>query len=505
MGAEVASAAIRGMSPRALASAAALTLALAAIAALAPSLDPGPASPFRHLYGGPVVVAALRFGAIGGGLAAIAAVLLQAPRLLAHLADAGLSAIVVDDLITYLTLLGLGPLVGALAGDARRQRRWYETLLATQRALADEAPLPTALARLRGVLLGRLPGAEIALAVRDGPRLAVAGGETVGPGSAVAAVLDTGAPLFVPDVGDGPRPRRALVVPLLAQGETIGALCVERVGEVGRRERDALLTLGVHLGVALENARLASRQRRFTDELAEKVGGATRHLEAMDRAKSAFVATASHELRTPLTALLGFSEMLATRPLGGDEVRRLANIIRSETDRLARIVDDLLDLSRLEQGLAPRLARRPVAVAPAVVAAVSLFRHRATHRLSVECEEPLPPVDADPDALDRILKNLVSNAIKYSPAGGLVSVDVRAVGACLEFSVADEGRGIAAEALPRIFEPYYRAPDASDAARGVGLGLAVVKSLVDAHGGSIRVASAPGQGTRVTFALPAVP
>jgi signal transduction histidine kinase len=355
------------------------------------------------------------------------------------------------------------------------------------------------------VLLGRLPGAEIALAVRDGPRLAVAGGETVGPGSAVAAVLDTGAPLFVPDVGDGPRPRRALVVPLLAQGETIGALCVERVGEVGRRERDALLTLGVHLGVALENARLASRQRRFTDELAEKVGGATRHLEAMDRAKSAFVATASHELRTPLTALLGFSEMLATRPLGGDEVRRLANIIRSETDRLARIVDDLLDLSRLEQGLAPRLARRPVAVAPAVVAAVSLFRHRATHRLSVECEEPLPPVDADPDALDRILKNLVSNAIKYSPAGGLVSVDVRAVGARLEFSVADEGRGIAAEALPRIFEPYYRAPDASDAARGVGLGLAVVKSLVDAHGGSIRVASAPGQGTRVTFALPAVP
>src|SRR3989442_27233 len=122
----------------------------------------------------------------------------------------------------------LGPRAGGLAGDARRQRRWYETLLATQRALADEVPLPTALARLRGLLLARLPGAEIALAVRDGPRLAVAGGETVGPGSAVAAVLDTGAPRFVPDVGAGPRPRRALVVPLLAPGETICSPAVRR-------------------------------------------------------------------------------------------------------------------------------------------------------------------------------------------------------------------------------------------------------------------------------------
>lgn len=489
---------------RAMTSAAALALALVGLAALAPSLDPGPASPFRHLFGAPVVVAALRFGALGGGLAAIGAVMLQVPRLLAHLADAGLSALVVDDLISDVTLLGLGPLVGALAAAARRQRRWYETLLATQRALADEAPLPTALARLRGVLRGRLPAAEISLAVRDGPRLVVAGGQSVVPGSAVAAALATGAALFTADTGGGSRPRRALVVPLLARGETIGALAVERVGELGRRERDALLTFGVHLGAALENARLAARQRRFGDELAEKVGAATRHLEAMDRAKSAFVATASHELRTPLTALMGFSELLASRPLGDHEVRRLANILRSETDRLARIVDDLLDLSRLEQGLAPRLARLPVAVAPAVVAAVRLFGHRATHRIVVDCQEPLPRVDADPDALDRILKNLLSNAIKYSPEGSRVSLRVRAVDAQVEFSVADEGRGIAAEALPRIFEPYYRAPGAAAAARGAGLGLAVVKSLVDAHGGSIGVASAPGEGTCMTVVLPAV-
>src|SRR2546428_1894526 len=233
VGAEVASAAARGMSSRGLASATALALALAAIAALEPSLDPGPASPFRHLYGAPVVVVALRFGAIGGGLAAIAAVLLQAPRLLAHLADAGLSAIVVDDLITYLTLLGLGPLVGALAGDARRQRRWYETLLATQRALADEAPLPAALARLRGVLLGRLPGADIALAVRDGPRLAVAGGETVGPGSAVGAGRGTGRPRLGPGPRAWPPPPRGPGLPPLGRGGADGAPGLGAVGGAG--------------------------------------------------------------------------------------------------------------------------------------------------------------------------------------------------------------------------------------------------------------------------------
>jgi signal transduction histidine kinase len=115
-------------------------------------------------------------------------------------------------------------------------------------------------------------------------------------------------------------------------------------------------------------------------------------------------------------------------------------------------------------------------------------------------------VDADPDALERILTNLISNALKYSPPGRTVRVGARPApdGAAVDFEVEDEGAGIPAEALARIFEPYYRVPEAAGTARGTGIGLAVVKSLVEAHGGRIRIDSAPARGTRVAFSLPAV-
>ena len=483
-----------------------VALALVGLGGAALVLDRGPASPFRHLYMVPVLGAALASGTLGGALAAVAAVLLQAPRLFAHLEEAGLTPAAVDDLFSDLTLLVMGPLVGALAGAAHRQRTRYETLLGAQRALAEDAPLPDALARLRAALSARLGSETIALAVREGERLVVSGAKDVAPGSPAARVLDTQRPLYLADTGQGLRPHRSLVVPLLARGETIGVLALERAGELGPGERAAVERLGAYLGLALENSRLLSRQRRFTEELQGQVAAATQRLEALDRAKSAFVATVSHELRTPLTALLGFGELLATRDHPATEVRRLAGIVWRETERLARIVDDLLDLSRMERGLGPRIVPTAVPVEPALTGAVALFRRgRVTHHLVVAVEEPIPAIRADPDALDRILKNLVSNAIKYSPAGSRVTISAGAASGEVEITVADEGHGIPASSLPRIFEPYYRAPDTADTARGVGLGLAVVKGLVEAHGGTIRVESTTGQGTRVTFTVPAIP
>lgn len=491
------------MSVRAQAAVLTVALALVGLGGVAPALDDGPASPVRHLYAVPVLGAALTSGALGGALAAVVAVLLQAPALFAHLEDAGLTPLAVDDLFSDLTLLVMGPLVGALAGAAARQRSRYETLLSAQRALAEEAPLTGALARLRAVLAARLDGAAVALAVRDGEGFVVVGARGLAPGSPAARVIETGRPVFIADTGQGPRPRRALVVPLLARGETIGVLALERDGEIGPGERAAVQRLGAYLGLALENARLLSRQRRFTQELEDQVSAATQRLEALDRAKSTFVATVSHELRTPLTALLGFGEVLAIRTYPTAEVQRLAGIMCRETERLARIVDDLLDLSRMERGLGPRIVPTVVAVSPAISGAVALFRRgRVTHDLVVAVEDRLPDIQADPDALDRILKNLVSNAIKYSPSGSQVTVSARAGAGEVEITVADAGRGIPAAVLPRIFEPYYRAPDTADTARGAGLGLSVVKALVEAHGGTIRVESVVGQGTRVTFALP---
>ncbi|HMH52863.1 MAG TPA: ATP-binding protein [Candidatus Acidoferrum sp.] len=458
--------------------------------------EPETALLLRHLYLVPVIVAALRFGLIGGGMTAATAVLLDAPRVFATIERDGLTQPAAEHLITFVLLIGAGALVGRLAAAAHSQRQRFETLLAVQRALTEEAPLEVALQRVRACLAARLGVGAIGLIVRQDDRVAVAGGGPLVAGSLAAEVLETGRPQFVPDVGGGARPRRAFVAPLLAAGEPIGALAVEREGELTAAERGAIATLAAHCGLALENARLASRQRRFTEELAERIASAT-------ATKSAFVAVASHELRTPLTALLGFSELLAKRTFETAEVQRMSDVMNRETERLVRIVDDFLDLSRIERGFELRLSRSRVDVAAAVASAVEVLRRAGSHELVVECEDALPAVDADADALDRILKNLVSNAMKYSPPGTAVRVAARARdGAGVEFSVHDAGRGIPPEALPHVFEPYYRAPGVGSA-RGAGLGLAVVKSLIDAHGGVIDLESEPGRGTRVTFVIPA--
>ena len=480
-----------------------IAAALVAITALIALEDGGPASLLRHAYLVPVLAAALRFGGVGGGLAAAAAVLLSAPLVLPEIERSGLTPETLEGLVTFVVLGLVGALSGVLRGRVGRHRRRYEVLVTIQRSLADAAPLDLALARLRAALAERLRVDAIALVAHDGERLAIAGGERMADRSLAARVLHTGEPEFVTHAGGGRRVRRAFATPLVSGGRTVGVLAVERQGEISVAERIALEAVGAHVGVALENARLVSRQRRFAAELEERVAAARRELEELDRAKSAFVAIASHELRTPLTALQGFSEILAVRRLPADEVARLAGVMRREARRLGRIVSDLLDLSRIERGLEPALCRIPVRIEPTIEATADLFRQgTATHLITTECEPALPVVAADPDALERVLTNLISNAIKYSPTGSAVRVGARAVAGAVAIEVADGGRGIPPEALPRVFEPYYRVPDAAGAAHGTGIGLAVVKALVEAHGGTVRVDSTPALGTRVTIVLP---
>jgi len=487
----------------------AIALALAGITALIAVSDAGVGSLWRHAYHVPVVVAALRWGG-GGVLAALAAMLLYTPFVLPALERAGPSSSVLEALLTLGLLLGVGVSSGALVAGFRRQRARYEALVAIQRAVDGDAPLDIALVRLRACLEGRL-GGLVGLAVRDGERVALAGAAVLVPGSPVARVLGSGAPLYVPDLGGGgggSRPRRCFVAPLVGRGGITGALALERRGDIGAEERRALLALATHVGLALENARLAARQRRFAEELAEKVTAATRHVVEMDRMKSDFVAIASHELRTPLTALQGFSELLATRRFAPADLARVGAIMNAETERLGRIVADFLDLARLERGLAPPLRRTRVDAGAVVSDAVEVLRRaRTTHALEVFCDSPLPPLDADPDALDRVVKNLVGNALKYSPAGSRVRVAARphAAPLAVEITVEDEGPGIAEADLARVFEPYYRTPGGARVAAGAGLGLAVVKSLVDAHGGTIRAENVAPHGTRMTLILPALP
>ncbi|HEY3067743.1 MAG TPA: ATP-binding protein [Methylomirabilota bacterium] len=479
-----------------------VTAGLLGLTAALASVESAETSLIREVYAVPVLAAALRFGLPGGIVASGAAIVLQAPFVLPPIERTPAAALPAVAGFTVVAVVGIP--AGLLTTRVRRRHARYETLLAVQRILGGQPCLDTALKRLCASLQRRLGAVAVALVVRDGNAVTIGGGRTMAPGSPLHVVCETGRPLFIADAGAECRPRRLFAAPL-GVGERAGALAVERWGDIDTDEREAIVALAVHVGLALENARLAARQRRFADELAHKVAAATERLEEADRAKSTFVAVTSHELRTPLTALLGFSELLWLRRYPTEEVQRLAAIMHVEIARLVRIVSDVLDLSRVERGAPLPLRRSALAVEPAVAAAVALFRVQTPVReIVLDCAPDLPAVDADGDAFDRIVKNLVSNALKYSAPNGVVRVCARAAPGAVEFTVEDSGRGIPEIARRRVFEPYYRAPDAVGAARGEGIGLAVVKALVDAHGGAVTVASTPGIGTRVTFVLPAV-
>jgi two-component system, OmpR family, sensor histidine kinase KdpD len=485
---------------RALLPAAILIGVTAALAAA----DVAPATPWRHLYLVPVVLAGLRFGVAGGLIAALVAVLAFGPFVLREIEGHGPTRAAAEGIVTLMVLAVSGAAVGSLAARAQRQRERYDTLRAVQRTLADPAPLDRTARRLAAVLAQRLRVDAVGLVLDDGR--VVAGAGRVDPRSVAAYVLANREPVFVVDAGTDSRARRVVAVPLTSADESVGVLALERLGDFSREERDALVGFGAALGLALDNARLAARQRRFAEELEQKVGEATARLAEMDRLKSGFVALASHELRTPLTALQGFSELLATRPFAPAEVRRLAEIMRGEIERLGRIVSDFLDLARLERGLAPSIRRTVVDPAPLIATAVELFRRtRTTHRLELHVDGALPRVDADADALDRVLKNLIGNALKYSPPGSCVRVRARSVDGVVAVDVEDEGPGIPPEERARIFEPYYRMRDTAAMGPGTGLGLSVVKSLIEAHGGTVHADAAPGTGTRMTVILPALP
>ena len=231
--------------------------------------------------------------------------------------------------------------------------------------------------------------------------------------------------------------------------------------------------------------------------------------EQASAAKSRFLAAMSHELRTPLNAILGFSELLATdagAALPAERKEGYARIIHESGQHLLGLVNDILDLSRVEAG-AYTLERESVAVGDLVsecAEMVALEATRAGVRVRLSMVPRLPPIEADRRALKQIVLNLVSNAVKFTPRGGRVQVAVRAGSEAVLIRVRDTGPGMHADDVARLGEPFFQAGDCTQRARGSGLGLAVVKGLVQLHGGSFAVESAPGHGTSVSIRLPLV-
>jgi len=230
-------------------------------------------------------------------------------------------------------------------------------------------------------------------------------------------------------------------------------------------------------------------------------------IKELARLQANIVANVSHELRTPLSSIKGYADLL----LNGadrltDEMRQQClTIIDSEADRMTRVVNTLLDLSKLESGRA-ELTLEEIdlqALLGEVVAALELQAHKAGIRMLCEVDPTLPPVTANRDMMLSILKNLLSNAVKYSLHGGRVWVRIHREAEQLLIEVRDEGLGIPEEDLPHLFTKFYRSRRAHDAGvRGTGLGLALVKDAVEAHKGTVEVQSKLGEGTTFTVRLP---
>jgi PAS domain S-box-containing protein len=228
-----------------------------------------------------------------------------------------------------------------------------------------------------------------------------------------------------------------------------------------------------------------------------------KELQDLNRLKTEFLSTAAHELRTPLTSVRGFSEILLNRSLDPDRQHRYLTLIHHQSIQLGQLIDDLLDLARLEATRSLTLDLQAVDMAKLLQEVVTPFiEASAQHHIRLEGLEEASAIRGDPVRLSQVLRNLLSNAIKYSPEGGTVYVRCRALPDALEVSVQDQGIGMTTEQQGHLFEKFYRADASNTAISGTGLGLAISRFIVELHGGAMRVDSSYGVGTTVSLTLP---
>jgi cell cycle sensor histidine kinase DivJ len=233
--------------------------------------------------------------------------------------------------------------------------------------------------------------------------------------------------------------------------------------------------------------------------------------EEASRAKTEFLANMSHELRTPLNAVIGFADILSGELFGKlseARYREYARLIHESGKHLLNVVNDILDMSKVEAGKF-RLVKEPVDVGALVALSCDIMRHAAEQRslvLIADVAPGLPALPADRRTCKQMLLNLIANAIKFTDPGGVVRVSAREAHGNIELSVADNGIGIAKQDLPKLGNPFVQANNAyGRAGHGTGLGLSVVSALAELHGGRLMLESTLGQGTTATIILPCRP
>lgn len=242
------------------------------------------------------------------------------------------------------------------------------------------------------------------------------------------------------------------------------------------------------------------------NSMAAQLEAAARERAETERARRDLIAAVSHDLRTPLASLRALAEALDDGVVDDPEgIRRYLRLMTGETERLNMLIDDLFELARLESG-ALRLDRTPSPVQDLISEALERMTAQAGRKglqLAGEVVGDPPPVLIDGQQVTRVLLNLVQNAIRHTPADGSVTLRAARAEDGVLVEVRDTGEGIGADDLPRVFDRFYRGDPARTREAGAGLGLAIARGIVEAHGGRIWVESSPGQGTRFAFTLPA--
>jgi len=308
--------------------------------------------------------------------------------------------------------------------------------------------------------------------------------------------------------------RSYLAVPVVARsGEVMGGLFFGHpdIGVFTERSERLAVGIAAQAAIALDNARLyenlstAAKQR---EELLEAERAARSEAERVSRLKDDFLATLSHELRTPLTAILGWAQVLLSGKAKPDEQTRGIESIARNARAQAQLIEDLLDMNRIVSGKV-RLDVQPMELVGVIQNAIDSLRPAADAReirLRTIIDPQAGPVMGDPHRLQQVVWNLLSNATKFTPKGGAVTVSLAQVNSHVEVVVCDTGMGISPEFLPHVFDRFRQA-DGSTTRQfgGLGLGLALVKSLVELHGGKVRAHSeGENMGAEFTVALPRV-
>jgi signal transduction histidine kinase len=320
--------------------------------------------------------------------------------------------------------------------------------------------------------------------------------------------------------------RCLLAVPLKVTDRVLGSLTVDRTAAHSLTQDDLslMVTFGNQVAIALAsveayrqieelNVGLEAKVRERTTELQrvnQELKAANERLRELDQLKSAFVSIVSHELRTPLTSIKGYVENILDGLAGelSDRQSYYLKRVHLNVERLTRMVNDLLDLSRIEDTEKRHEVLRPgrLCVQDLILEVVESFQTIARERsvtVTIGDSLPLPPVRGDRDKLHQVLTNLIGNAVKFTPPGGAVRVETSAPSdGTVQVCIADTGCGIPPDEQDKVFDKFFRGSAIPDEARGAGLGLAITKSLVELHGGRIWLESTPGHGSRFFFSLP---